>query len=283
MKNYYEVLGVSKSASDREIKAAYRKLALKWHPDRNKSGEATEKFKEINKAYEVLSEPKKKQMYDQLGHDAFEKGAAAGHGGGGHTYRQGPFTYTHTSSSGGNPFEGVDFGGFSDPFEIFEQFFGFSTPRRQRKPAYRISLAFEEAIAGVEKEVRIDNKNRKVKIPAGVDSGSKISFNDFDLIVEVAQHPFFKREDHDIYVEKKISYTTAVLGGTVEVPTLRRKLKVRVRPGTASGTIIRLRGEGVSYLHSFRKGDEYVVLKIEVPEKISSKVKKLLEELEKTQ
>src|SRR3989338_4418926 len=122
MTDYYEMLGVSKNSSDQEIKAAYRKQALKWHPDRNKSPEANAKFKEINKAFEVLSDPKKKEVYDQYGEEAFARG---GYGGaGGQSYQQSPFTYTY-SSSGGNPFEGVDFGGFSDPFEIFEQFFVF--------------------------------------------------------------------------------------------------------------------------------------------------------------
>jgi len=124
MKDYYEILGVSKNSPQDEIKKAYRKLALKWHPDRNKTKEAAEKFSEINKAYEVLSDVKKRETYDQYGAAAFERGAAGGPGQN-YTHQQGPFSYSYTTSgSGGNPFEGVDFGGFSDPFEIFEQFFG---------------------------------------------------------------------------------------------------------------------------------------------------------------
>src|SRR3989338_7344727 len=139
-KDFYEVLGVSKSASDTEIKRAYRKLALEWHPDRNKDPKATDKFKEINKAYEVLSDSKKRQTYDQFGEAAFSQGAGfAGQGpvgGASRTGKYGPFTYTYTNFGGGSPFsgqggqasgwEGVDFGGFSDPFDIFEQFFGGS-------------------------------------------------------------------------------------------------------------------------------------------------------------
>src|SRR3989338_2988484 len=144
-KNYYELLGVSKNATDAELKKAYRKLALEWHPDRNKDPKAAEKFKEITKAYEVLSDPKKKEVYDQYGDSAFQPGSGYGQGspfGGQNGGQYGPFTYTY-SSGGGNPFEGFDFGGFSDPFEIFEQFFGGS-PFRQRKqrPVYQLTIDF---------------------------------------------------------------------------------------------------------------------------------------------
>ncbi len=117
--DYYEILGVSKNATLDEIKAAYRKQALKWHPDRNKSPEAVEKFKEINKAFEVLSDPKKREIYDQYGEAAFKPGGFPGAGSQTYTYREGPFTYTYTTSGEGFPFEDFDFGGFSDPFEIF--------------------------------------------------------------------------------------------------------------------------------------------------------------------
>src|SRR3989344_5647155 len=156
-RDYYEVLGVAKTASDAELKAAYRKQALQWHPDRNKTAEATEKFKEINKAYEVLSDSQKRQAYDQFGSAAFEQGGPAGPGGpfggfGGQAGQQGPFTYSYrTYGDGQNPFEGMDMGGFSDPFEIFEQFFGggFSTGRtRTRRQVYSLAISFMEAAKG---------------------------------------------------------------------------------------------------------------------------------------
>lgn len=283
--DYYEVLGVSKNASDQEIKTAYRRQALKWHPDRNKSPEATEKFKQINKAFEVLSDPQKRQLYDQYGEAAFEKSGFGGAGaGGGQYYQQGPFR-VYTNFGGGNPFEGFDFEGFSDPFEIFEQFFGFSSPfsraRRKRREIYETTLTFEEAVNGVKKDVVIKGEKKTIKIPAGVDDGTRIRFSDFDLLVHVKLHPYFKRQGQDIFYEKEISFPLAVLGGTVEVPTINGMVKLKVRPGTESGTKVRLRGQGVPYPNSYQKGDQYVIFKINVPQRVSGKAKKLLEELEK--
>lgn len=281
--DYYQLLGVSKTSSPDEIKAAYRKKALEWHPDRNKSADAAAKFKEINKAYEVLSDSKKKEMYDQFGHDAFERngGNSASQQG----YGQGPFSYTYTNNGGGNPFE--DLNGFSDPFEIFEQFFGFKTPhssggrRQARRQAYQIEISFDEAVSGVEKEASIEGKNKKLKIPAGVNDGTQIRFSDFDLLIRVRAHHIFKRDGQDIYLEKSIPYPLAVLGGSVDVITLNGSLKLKVRPGTQSGTTVRLRGEGIVYPNTSRKGDQYVIYKVHIPEKVSNKAKKLLEELQK--
>lgn len=279
MADFYSVLGVSKSATQQEIKTAYRKLALKWHPDKNKSPEADTKFKEINKAYEVLSDSKKREMYDQYGESAFSQGGQPG--GQSYSYRQGPFSYTY-SSQGGNPFENIDFGGFSDPFDIFEEFFGFHSPfsRANRKQVYSIQLDFEEAVHGVEKEVSIENKRKKIKIPAGVGDGNRIRFTDFDLEIRVKPHHTFRREGQDIYLNKEISFKQAVLGDIIEVETLDKPVKFKVRKGTQPGTIIRLKGVGVPYPNSNHKGDQYVVLKIKIPDKASSKARRLLEELE---
>lgn len=279
MADFYSVLGVSKSATQQEIKTAYRKLALKWHPDKNKSPEADTKFKEINKAYEVLSDSKKREMYDQYGESAFSQGGQPG--GQSYSYRQGPFSYTY-SSQGGNPFENIDFGGFSDPFDIFEEFFGFHSPfsRANRKKVYSIQLEFEEAVYGVEKEVNIENKRKKIKIPAGVGDGNRIRFTDFDLEVRVKPHHTFRREGQDIYLNKEISFKQAVLGDIIEVETLDKPVKFKVRKGTQHGTIIRLKGVGIPYPNSNHKGDQYVVLKIKIPDKTSSKARRLLEELE---
>jgi len=281
--DYYEVLGVPKNASLEEIKAAYRRQALKWHPDKNKSPEATEKFKQINKAFEILSDPKKREIYDRYGEAAFERGGFTSGTPYTYTYREGPFTYTYTSSGEGFPFD-FDFSGFSDPFEIFEQFFGFQSPftrSRKRRDVYEINLSFYEAINGTEKETVIKGEKRKIKIPAGVDDGTRIRFSDFDVKVRVSKHPFFRREGQDIYFEKEISYPTAVLGGIVEVPTINGSVKVKVRPGTQPGTIIRLRGYGVVYPNTSKKGDQYVIFKINIPSQVNPKAKELLKQLDK--
>jgi DnaJ-class molecular chaperone len=285
MTDYYDLLGVSKNANLNEIKAAYRKQALKWHPDRNKSPEASEKFKEINQAFEVLSDPKKKEIYDQYGPEAFTRGGfgRAGAGPQAYTYQTGPFTYTYTSSGGQSPFEGYDFGGFSDPFEIFEQFFGFQSPMGRRRPkrsVYQIEITFDEAVHGTTKEVEIDGKRKTIKIPAGVDDGMRIRFSDFDLSLSVLPDSRFKREGQDVYVEVPISLTTAILGGTVSVPTIDKEVRLKVRSGTQPNTMLRLRGQGIPYPHSSRRGDQYIIFKIKIPEKVSSRGKKLLEELE---
>lgn len=283
MSNYYDVLGVSKNASLNEIKAAYRKQALKWHPDRNKSPEAEKKFKEINKAFEVLSDPKKREIYDQYGEAAFEK---ENQGFGGQYYQQGPFRVYTNFQQGFSDFDDFDFSGFSDPFEIFEQFFGFQSPfsrrQRTRRDLYQATISFDEAVHGVEKEIIIKGKKKKIKIPAGINDGTKVRFSDFDLLVNVKPHPYFKRQGQDIYYEKEISYPTAVLGGVVNIPTIDKTVKLRVRPGTTSGTMVRLHGQGIIYPNSSHRGDQYVIFKISVPNRVSPKTRKILEELEKS-
>ncbi len=285
--DYYELLGLKKGATEAEIKAAYRKQALKWHPDRNKAPDAANKFKEINKAYEVLADTQKREMYDQYGKEGFERGGFGSHSRSGSAgqQQQGPFSYTYSSNGGGqSPFEGVDFGG-SDPFEIFEQFFGFGgaggARSKKRRDLYQMELSFQEAVHGVSKETAIKGSSRTIKIPAGVDDGMKIRFDDFDVLVRVRSDAKFRREGQDVYVEKKISFPLAALGGELAVETLESPVTLRVRPGTKSGTTVRLRSHGIVYPQQNRKGDLYVIYTIEVPERLSSKSKKLLEELQK--
>ncbi len=291
-RDYYDVLGVSKSASQEELKKAYRKQALEWHPDRNKSPEAEKRFKEINEAYEVLSDSEKRAAYDQFGHAAFEPGGmgaggfAGGPFGGGQTrtYRQGPFTYTYTTYGGGEPFEGLGFD-FSDPFEIFEQFFGGASPfgRQQRVPRYGLTLDFLEAAKGCEKEVAIEGERRKLKIPPGVDDGSRINFGDFYVTIDVSPDPIFKREGSDVLVDVQIPLTLAILGGTIEVPTINGDLKLRIRPGTQPGTMVRLRGRGIKHLRGSARGDQYVRLQIKIPEKLTREQREILEEFEEAE
>ncbi|KKQ96697.1 MAG: hypothetical protein A3C27_03095 [Candidatus Levybacteria bacterium RIFCSPHIGHO2_02_FULL_39_36] len=273
-RDYYKILGVSKNATPEEIKKSYRKLALQFHPDKNKSKEAEDKFKEINHAYEVLSDPQKKQQYDQFGAAGFEGGGAGGPFAG----RSGPFTYTY--SSGGQDFD-FNFGGFSDPFEIFEQFFGGASPFGRRKPAYSLNIDFMEAARGTEKRVTIDGKTKAIKIPGGVDSGSRIRFDEFDIIIGVRTHPTFVREGYDIITENEISMIQAALGDVVEVETIDGKVKLKIPEGTQPGALIRLRGKGVTYLRGRGRGDHYVKIKVVISKKLKPKQKDLLQEFER--
>ena len=289
--DYYDILGVSKGASAEELKKAYRKQALEWHPDSHQGSdkEAAEKrFKEINEAYQVLSDSQKRSAYDQFGHEAFSpgggfRGGQGFPGGGQSPFGQGgqwgPFTYTYTNSGGGgSPFAGVDFG---DPFDLFESFFGGSMPGRRTRSIkrYSITIDFMEAIKGTEKEVEIDGKRKKIKIPAGVDEGSRIQFEDFILSINVRPHDVFERDGQDIYINFAIPYSQAVLGGEISVPTIDNDVKVRLRSATQAGTMLRLRGKGVVGLRNRSKGDEYVRISIEVPDKLTSKQKDLIEKM----
>jgi DnaJ-class molecular chaperone len=283
--DYYKILGVSKAASDQEIKTAYRKLALQYHPDRNKGKEAEEKFKEVTKAYEVLSDKQKRQTYDQFGAAAFEQGAGGFQGGnpfsgfGGFGGQQGPFSYTYTTN--GQGFEG--FGGFNDPFEIFEQFFGGGSPfgrAQQRRPVYSITIDFMEAVKGVTKKVTIDGKQETIKIPAGVDNGNRIRFEKYDILVEVMRNPKFTREGYDIITEEEIPFTKAILGAELSIETIDGKVTIKISSGTQPGTVIRLRGKGVAHMRGSGKGDQYVRLKVMLPKNVSGKQKELLKEFE---
>jgi DnaJ-class molecular chaperone len=284
--DYYELLGIKKGATDSEIKSAYRKKALEWHPDRHQGSDkenAEKKFKEINEAYQVLSDSQKKQAYDQFGHQAFTPGGGGGgnpFAGGGSPFGGGggPFTYTYRSGDGQNPFGGGDFG---DPFDIFEQFFGGGfSGRVQQKPRYGIAVEFMEAVKGVEKEVSIDGKKKKIKIPAGVEDGTRIRFDAFDLVVSVKPHTLFEREGSDVYVSVAIPFSVAVLGGEIKVPTVDGDVKLKIRAGTQSGSMMRLRERGIQVLQGRGKGDEYIKIIVTVPEKLNSSQKKLVEQMQ---
>jgi len=281
--DYYDLLGVTKTSSAQEIKNAYRKKALEWHPDRHKDEKETaeHRFKEINEAYQVLSDPQKKEAYDQFGHQAFTPGGSAGNpfAGGFQGGRSGPFTYTY-SSSGENPFGNMDFG---DPFDIFESFFGGGNPfgggRRQQIPRYSIDIDFMDAAQGVSKEVSIGGKKRKIKIPAGIYEGARINFGDFTLSVNIKPDKIFERQDDDIYVTVGIPFSLAVLGGEINIPTVDGDLKIKVRSGVQSGTMMRLRERGVERLHGRGRGDEYVRINVLTPEKLTRNQKNIIEEM----
>lgn len=277
-RDYYDILGVTKSASATELKKAYRKKALQFHPDQNKAADAEAKFKEINEAYEILSNPQKKQAYDQFGHAAFDPSA-------GNPFTGNPFgaaggrTTYYTSGSPG------DFGDFGDPFDIFASFFGGSTNPFQRgpqKPHYSLRITFMEAAKGGEKTIVHQGKKHTVKIPAGASDGTRIRYADFDVSFDVQADKVFKRENYDLFLDREISFVEATLGTDIEVPTLDGPLKIRVRPGTQPNTMLRLAGKGIQHLQSSRHGDLYIRLLVKIPEKLTGKQKNLLKELAKT-
>ena len=290
--DFYNILGVSKTATGDEIKKAYRKLALEYHPDRNKTKEADAKFKEVTKAYEVLGDPQKRQTYDQFGTAAFEQGGGGSGGAGGpfggfggpfgraqgeqQAGRYGPFTYTYSTNGGG------DFGGFSDPFEIFEQFFGGASPygARPRRSVYSLTITFDEAVRGAEKQVTVEGKNQKIKIPPGVDSGSRIRFGEYDVVINVMPSKQFQREGSDIIAEEEVLFSQAALGTELSINTVQGPIHLRIPSGTQSETLFRLRGKGVPRLRGGGHGDHYVRIKVRIPKTLTKRQKELLEEFE---
>lgn len=294
-RDYYEVLGVSKNTSDSEIKSAYRRLARKHHPDVDKSAGSAEKFKEISEAYQVLADANKKKTYDQFGHAAFSRDA--GFGGQGRPFGGGWQQYSW-SSSGGGPFGSAqggpnvqfDFGGFEDPFELFEQIFGGGSPFGQafkRRPTYQLELSFDEAVHGATKTVEYTDSAGKrqrlsIKVPSGVDSGTRMRFgpsaDGLDIIFRVSPHPEFIREGSDIFSEINLTIPQLVLGDTIEVSTVDGKLRLKIPSGAEPGSLIKIKGKGIKDLRGAR-GDHYVRVKLEVPKRLSNEERSLYEKL----
>ncbi|MEW5911264.1 MAG: DnaJ C-terminal domain-containing protein [Thermodesulfobacteriota bacterium] len=311
-KDYYQLLGVNKTASPEEIKKAYRKLALKYHPDRNKGDkEAEEKFKAINEAYAVLSDAKKRQEYDSFGSAGFRKRYSQedifrgsdindilrGMGLGGDIFSQffgggrgGGFrTYTF---HGGGPQPGM--GGFD-----YNQGWGGmgGAPPRGTDLIYELPVTLEEVFNGGEKMVSYraggELQRVSVKVPKGITTGKKLRLagkgepgpggapaGDLLIQINVLDHPTFTRHEADLEVSVPIRFSQAVLGASLEVPTLEGKsLTVTVPKGTQSGARLRLKGQGLPRFQASGRGDLYVRVSVEVPERLSKEQKKLLEQL----
>ena len=305
-RDYYEVLGLRRDATAAQVKSAYRKLARKYHPDVNKASDAADKFKEATHAYEVLSDAQKKQAYDQFGTD----GPQGPFGGGGRPGGQAG----NWGGPGGAPFNVEEMfgrgggGGFSGMnLDDLMEALGAGRPRgRRARAAYEqqapprgadlthdLSLDFLEAVRGTTANLRLqsdsgEGETLSVRIPPGVREGQKIRLRgkgqnggDLYIVVRIREHPYFRREGADIYVDLPVTITEAALGATVEVPTLEGPTQLKIPPGSGSRTL-RLRGLGVQGPEGSAKGDQYVVLKVAVPKTISEQGAKLLRQFQES-
>lgn len=306
-RDYYEVLGVARSASADEIKRAYRALAKKHHPDRNPNDpDAERRFKEVQTAYETLSDPERRQKYDQFG--AAGAGQWASGPGGKKVYQWGTESSINAEdledlfSAFGNRGPGQQGG-------IFEQLFGGGRRRggggtaqvettRGRDEEHHIEIPFEQAVHGTTVALRIEGSRNgrgetlEVKIPPGVEDGQKIRLRgrgqpgrgrggagDLFLVVSIMAHPYFRREGADIYLDVPVTVSEAALGAKVEVPSLEGRTTVTLPPGTSSGAKLRLRGHGIRKQNSDERGDQYVTIRIMVPKKIAAAQRELFEKL----
>lgn len=296
-KDYYEVLGVSRSASADEIAKAYRKLARQHHPDRNPGDKQAEaRFKEIQNAYDTLSDPKKKAMYDQFGTEVPPGAAGGGFPGGGNTFTfGGPGGQQVDPEMAQEMFRrmfggGGGAGGFEDLFGSFSgggQRRGRGRSRAQPAPEaveVEAHVPFLTAALGGTIGLRVGDRDIDVKVPPGFEDGKKLRVagqgeygEDILVRIRVDPHPYFRREGRDVLLDVPISVSEAILGGKVEVPTVAgKRVTVKVPPGTSSGSRVRLPGMGVA------GGDQYLVMKVVVPKgKPDDRTKELIEEYAK--
>lgn len=289
MRDYYEILGVDRGAAPEEIKKAYRKLAVQYHPDKNPGDKvAEEKFKEASNAYSVLSDPEKRRVYDTRGH-------AGVHGMGFEGYQNMDDIFSHINLDDlfGRGFGG--FGGFGRFDDAFGDAFGQRRtrgPTRGRDIRMNLNIPFADAVLGSKKDVNIEGKRIALTIPAGIQDGQTLRIRghgetlgigtsgDLLVTISVQSHPTLTREGADLFTDATISMTTAALGGSVRVQTLTGDVDLKVPAGAQPGQQLRLRGQGAVDA-SGRKGDLRVRLVVEIPKSLSRKQRNLLKELAK--
>ena len=291
--DYYATLGVSKSATEDEIKKAYRKLAIKYHPDRNPGNkQAEEKFKKVSIAYEVLSDPEKRRNYDQFGSDYFQNGGAGGFGGqGGFHDARDIFSQFFGNFGGGGGFGG----GRGASFNINDLFGGggggfggFGGAQKGSDMETKLTISFDDAFHGAEKKIRTD-RELTVRIPAGIKDGQKIRVpgaggpspmggpaGDLFVIIKVAENQVFSRDGQNVICELPISLETAVNGGIVEVPSMKGKVRMKVPAGSQTGKVLRIRNSGFPGTKTKPQGDQLVKLKVEIPSGLSKQQSDLL-------
>lgn len=307
MKDFYKTLGVTRTASQDEIKKAYRKLAKQYHPDRHKGDKAAEeKFKSISEAYDVLGDAGKRRKHDQVGQWTDAAGAGAPGGG----YQQ--YSWTNEAGApGGGP-------GLGDLGDIFEDLFGMAGVGKQkgqsqgRSPGfggwpgqaqqsaardlhYTMDIDFVEAANGTQAKISVTRNGKPekitVKIPSGVHDGAKIRLagkgeggivgnpGDLFITLKVKPHPYFRLEGEDVYLDVPITVSEAILGVEIKVPTLKGPVTLKIPPETSSGSKLRLKGRGVPRQRKRSRGDQYVVPYIVLPSKIGENDKQLAKDL----
>lgn len=289
-RSYYDILGISRKAPEREVRQAYRRLARKYHPDVNPGDrEAERKFKEINEAYEVLSDEEKRRKYDQFGENwkYADQFAHAGDGPGRRTY----YWTGAGPGRGGTPFD-FDLGS-DDLGGIFEHFFGGGrggTAVESTPVEVPVELSLEEAYHGVSRIVQLPTtldspgKRLEVKVPAGVDTGSRVHMSvggmDLYLVVTVHPHHRFGRKGNDLFTDAHVPLTDVLLGSEQEVQTLTGKVMLTVPPESQNGQVFRLRGRGMPVLGKPEtRGDLFVTLRVILPTNLSEKERELLQQL----
>jgi curved DNA-binding protein len=311
MKDYYDVLGVKKGASEAEIKKAYRKSAMKYHPDRNKDDKAAEeKFKDVNEAYAVLSDPEKRKQYDQFGAEGFHQRFSQED-----IFRGADFSSIFSemgidsdifeqifgSAGGGRRTSSRGFPGGANPFGGFGGAGGqtYQTPQGQDVEA-SVTIPFSVAYHGGKQRLSLQQpgggrQNLEVKIPAGIESGKRLRLagkgsaapgggkpGDLLLTVNVASHPQFTRRGANLEVTQTIGLTDALLGTTVTVPTMEDQKQLKIPAGMSPGQKLRVKGYGFPRLGSDDKGDLYVTIAVQFPASLTSRQRELVEQLKET-